>query len=151
MPSMRKRRPKSFHSLRAFFFVLKRERFFPILGITLVILLGGAISLYLLEREVNKTIDNLGDAIYWAVISMTTTGYGDITPSTAGGRVIAAAVVVSGLVLLSIVTATVSSVFVERKIREGKGLEPIKFKDHIVLCGWNNNAEEVLEGKMTRP
>jgi voltage-gated potassium channel len=143
---MKKKRPKSFRSLRAFFFVLKRERFFFILGITLVILLGGAISLYLLEHEVNKTVDNLGDAIYWAVISMTTTGYGDITPSTAGGRIIAAVVVVSGLVLLSIVTATVSSVFVERKIREGKGLETIKFKDHIALCGWNNNAEEAVEG-----
>jgi voltage-gated potassium channel len=143
---MKKKRPKSFHSLRAFFFILKRERFFFILGITLVILLGGAISLYLLEHEVNKTVDTLGDAIYWAVISMTTTGYGDITPSTAGGRIIAAVVVVSGLVLLSIVTATVSSVFVERKIREGKGLETVKFKDHIVLCGWNNNAEEIVEG-----
>jgi len=143
---MKKKRPKSFHSLRAFFFILKRERFFFILGITLVILLGGAISLYLLEHEVNKGVDNLGDAIYWAIISMTTTGYGDITPSTGGGRVIAAVVVVSGLVLLSIVTATVSSVFVERKIREGKGLETVKFKDHIVLCGWNNNAEEIVDG-----
>jgi voltage-gated potassium channel len=143
---MKKKRPKSFRSLRAFFFILKRERFFFILGITLVILLGGAISLYLLEHEVNKGVDNLGDAIYWAIISMTTTGYGDITPSTGGGRVIAAVVVVSGLVLLSIVTATVSSVFVERKIREGKGLETVKFKDHIVLCGWNNNAEEIVEG-----
>ena len=143
---MKKKRPKSFHSLRAFFFVLKRERFFFILGITLVILLGGAVSLYLLEHEVNKTVDNLGDAIYWAVISMTTTGYGDITPSTAGGRIVAAVVVVSGLFLLSIVTATVASVFVERKIREGKGLETVKFKDHIVLCGWNNHAEEVVEG-----
>jgi voltage-gated potassium channel len=142
---MKKKRPKSFHALRAFFFVLKRERFFFILGITLVILLGGAISLYLLEHEVNKTVDNLGDAIYWAIISMTTTGYGDITPSTAGGRIIAAVVVVSGLVLLSIVTATVASVFVERKIREGKGLETVKFKDHILLCGWNSNAEEVVE------
>jgi len=143
---MKKKRPKSFPSLRAFFFILKRERFFFILGITLVILLGGAISLYLLEHEVNKGVDNLGDAIYWAVISMTTTGYGDITPSTEGGRIIAAVVVVSGLVLLSIVTATVSSVFVERKIREGKGLETVKFKDHIVLCGWNNNGEEFVEG-----
>ncbi|MGD0627385.1 MAG: ion channel [Thermodesulfobacteriota bacterium] len=143
---MKKKRPKFFHSLRAFFFVLKRERFFFILGITLVILLGGAISLYLLEHEVNRTVDNMGDAIYWAVISMTTTGYGDITPSTAGGRIVAAVVVVSGLFLLSIVTATVASVFVERKIREGKGLETVKFKDHIVLCGWNNHAEEVVEG-----
>jgi len=137
---------KSFQSLRAFFFVLRRENFFLILAITLVVLLGGATSLYLLENKVNKTVNSMGDAIYWAVISMTTTGYGDITPSTPGGRVIAAIVVLSGLFLLSMVTATVASVFVEKKIREGKGLETIKFKDHIVLCGWNNNAEETVEG-----
>jgi voltage-gated potassium channel len=37
---------------------------------------------------------------------------------------------------------------VERKIREGKGLETVKFQDHILLCGWNNNAEEFVEGLM---
>ena len=143
---MTQKSSKSFQSLRAFFFVLRRENFFLILAITLVVLLGGATSLYLLENKVNKTVNSMGDAIYWAVISMTTTGYGDITPSTPGGRVIAAIVVLSGLFLLSMVTATVASVFVEKKIREGKGLETIKFKDHIVLCGWNNNAEETVEG-----
>ena len=143
---MTQKSSKSFQSLRAFFFVLRRENFFLILAITLVVLLGGATSLYLLENKVNKTVNSMGDAIYWAVISMSTTGYGDITPSTPGGRVIAAIVVLSGLFLLSMVTATVASVFVEKKIREGKGLETIKFKDHIVLCGWNNNAEETVEG-----
>jgi voltage-gated potassium channel len=118
---------------------------FFILGITAVILFGGALSLYLLERNVNTTVDSLGDALYWAVISMTTTGYGDIIPSTPGGRVVAVIVVLSGLVLLSIVTATVASVFVEKKIREGKGLETITSKDHVVLCGWNRNAEEAVE------
>jgi len=144
--SMTKKSSKSFQSLRAFFFILKRERFFFILGITLVILFGGAITLYLLENRVNETVNSFGDAIYWAIISMTTTGYGDITPATTAGRVVAAIVVLSGLILLSIVTATVASVFVEKKIREGKGLEIIKFKDHIVLCGWNNNAQEAVEG-----
>ena len=142
---MTKKSPKSFESLRAFFFLLKRERFFFILGITVIILFGGAVSLYLLEHKVNKTVDSLGDAFYWAVISMTTTGYGDIIPSTPAGRVVAVIVVLSGLVLLSIVTATVASVFVEKKIREGKGLETITAKDHVVLCGWNNNAEEAVE------
>lgn len=132
--------------MRTLFFVLKRENFFYILGITAVILLGGATFLFLVEHKVNKSVGSIGDAIYWAVISMTTTGYGDITPSTVGGRVIAMVVVLSGLVLLSIVTATVASVFVEKKIREGKGLETIKFKNHLVLCGWNNNAEVVIEG-----
>ncbi len=133
-------------SLRTFFFILKRERFFYILGVTLVILLGGAISLHLLESRVNKGVANFFDAIYWAVISMTTTGYGDIAPTTVAGRIVAIIVVLSGLLLFSMVTATVASVFVEKKIREGKGLETVKSNDHIVLCGWNNNAEEFIDG-----
>ncbi len=142
--SMDTKKPPFYKSLRAFLFVLKQENFFLILGITLTILFCGATALYLFEHQFNKTVANLGDALYWAVISMTTTGYGDITPSTAGGRVVAVIVVLSGLILLSIVTATVASVFVEKKIREGKGLETIKFKDHTVLCGWNRYAEEVI-------
>jgi voltage-gated potassium channel len=137
---------KSLQSLRTLLFILKRENFFYILGVTSVVLLGGAVSFYFLERGVNKTVDNFGSAIYWAFISMTTTGYGDISPSTSGGRVIAVVVVLSGLLLLSLVTATVASVFVEKKIREGKGLETVKFEEHIVLCGWNSNAEEVIAG-----
>jgi voltage-gated potassium channel len=133
-------------SLRTFFFILKRERLFYILGVTLVILLGGAIALYLLESSVNKGVANFFDAVYWAVISMTTAGYGDIAPITVAGRITAILVVLSGLLLFSMVTATVASVFVEKKIREGKGLETVKTKDHIVLCGWNTHAEEVIEG-----
>jgi len=144
--SMALKRPPFYDSLRAFLFVLKKERFFLILGITIVILFCGAAALYLFEHQVNKTVASLGDAIYWAVISMTTTGYGDIVPSTTGGRLVAVFVVLSGLFLLSMVTATVASVFVEKKIREGKGLETIKTKNHILLCGWNSNAEEVIEG-----
>lgn len=133
-------------SLRTFFFILKRERFFYILGATLFILLGGAVTLHLLESSVNKGVANFFDAIYWAVISMTTTGYGDITPTTVAGRIVAIIVVLSGLLMFSMVTATVASVFVEKKIREGKGLETVKSKDHILLCGWNSNAEEFIEG-----
>jgi voltage-gated potassium channel len=125
---------------------LKKEHFFFILGITLIIFFLGAIALYIFERETNKEVAGMGDALYWAVISMTTTGYGDITPITSSGRIVAAIVVVSGLFLFSMVTATVASVFVEKKIREGKGLETIKTRDHILLCGWNDNGEEVIEG-----
>jgi voltage-gated potassium channel len=142
---MATKRPPFYDSLRAFLFVLKKENFFLILGITFAILFCGGIALYFFEHRVNKTVTSLGDALYWAVISMTTTGYGDISPSTSGGRVVAVIVVLSGLFLLSLVTATFASVFVEKKIREGKGLETIKFKEHIVLCGWNRNATEVIE------
>jgi voltage-gated potassium channel len=138
--------PPFYEPLRALFFILRKENLFLILGITLTILFCGAVAFYLLEHPSNRTITHLGDALYWAVISMTTTGYGDISPITPAGRVVAVIVVVSGLLLFSMVTATVASVFVEKKIREGKGLETLKTKDHILLCGWNNNAEEVIDG-----
>ncbi|MFH0820997.1 MAG: hypothetical protein V1908_04440, partial [Candidatus Peregrinibacteria bacterium] len=63
---MTKKGPKSFHSSRTLFFVLKRENFFYILGITAVILLGGATFLFLVEHKVNKSVGSIGDAIYWA-------------------------------------------------------------------------------------
>jgi voltage-gated potassium channel len=53
---------------------------------------------------------------------------------------------ISGVILVSLLTATIASVFVKQKIKEGKGLETIKDKDHIVICGWNENTEEVLTG-----
>lgn len=136
---------KAYQTLNTFFFLLKRENFFYIVTVTSLIVVGGASLFFFLETKANKEITNLGDAIYWAIISMTTTGYGDITPVTAGGRIMAAIVVLSGLILLSIVTASIASVLVEKRIREGKGLETIKLKDHLILCGWNNNAEEVIE------
>jgi voltage-gated potassium channel Kch len=72
------------------------EEFFYILAVTFVVLLGGAVSFYFLERGANKAVESIGSAVYWAFISMTTTGYGDISPSTAGGRVVAVVVVISG-------------------------------------------------------
>jgi voltage-gated potassium channel len=51
----------------------------------------------------------------------------------------------SGIGLISIVTATIASSFTTQKIMEGKGLEKIKLKNHILLCGWNNNMIGVIK------
>lgn len=136
---------KAYQTFNTFLFLLKKENFFSILGITSLIVVGGSSLFYFLENKTNKGINNIGDALYWAIISMTTTGYGDITPLTTGGKIMAAVVVFSGLILLSVATATIASVLVEKKIREGKGLEAIRLKDQLLLCGWNNNAQEVIE------
>jgi voltage-gated potassium channel len=46
--------------------------------------------------------------------------------------------------LVSLFTATISSIFVAQKIREGKGLEKLNLTDHLILCGWNPNGERLL-------
>ncbi len=53
---------------------------------------------------------------------------------------------ISGVGLVSMMTATVASVLVEHKLREGKGLEGVKQKGHILVCGWNDHTENVITG-----
>ncbi|MDP2268191.1 MAG: potassium channel family protein, partial [Deltaproteobacteria bacterium] len=77
---------------------------------------------------------------------MTTVGYGDKYPVSLGGRMVGLILICSGVGLMSLLTATIASLFVERKMKEGKGLETIKEKEHIVICGWNQHTEEVLQG-----
>lgn len=51
---------------------------------------------------------------------------------------------IMGVCLLSLITATIASVFVEQKIRKGKGLDTLKCTEHTVICGWNRYTEEVI-------
>jgi len=76
---------------------------------------------------------------------MTTVGYGDVYPVTFAGRIVGAVVMVFGIGFLGMFTATLASLFVERKMIEDRGLRPLKnLKDHIILCGRNYCAREVI-------
>ena len=117
---------------------------FKIFGAIIVIALIGAFLVLLFEVQANEDFDSLGDAIWWVLVTMTTVGYGDRVPITTGGRVIGITVMFLGVALVSLFTATVSSIFVARQIKEGRGLEQIKLKNHLVICGWNFNGEQIL-------
>lgn len=74
-------------------------------------------SLAVLDSERGQpgsTIKNFGDALWWAFVTITTVGYGDYTPVTAEGRLIAVCLMLGGIALLGVVTATLASWIVER-------------------------------------
>ena len=66
---------------------------------------------------------NVWLGMWWALQTVTTVGYGDVTPSATSGRVVAAFVMLEGLALLSILTAAITSIFVERAQRERAALQ----------------------------
>jgi len=138
--------------LRSFKILAKlyRERFFQVVVVAIcVVFLSAVGALYYEKFRNDSNIYSLWDGIWWAVVTMSTVGYGDKYPVSPGGRLVGLILIFSGVGLMSLFTATIASVFVGKKIKEEKGLETIKEKDHVVICGWNRHTEEVLQGLTT--
>jgi len=81
-----------------------------------VVVVGvAAAAMYDAERQAEgANITSLGDALWWAATTVTTVGYGDRFPTTTTGRLIAVALMLVGIALLGVVTATVAAWFVGR-------------------------------------
>ena len=82
---------------------------------TAVITAVGGILMRLLDNEEYPT---LGVAMWWALQTVTTIGYGDVTPKELAGRIVAGVVMLEGVALLAITTAVITSTFVTRAARE---------------------------------
>lgn len=77
------------------------------LFVTVVLMWGIAVNVLVVERHVpHATIRSLGDAVWWAVTSVTTVGYGDTYPRTAVGRVLGGVLVFGGVALIGVWTAS---------------------------------------------
>jgi voltage-gated potassium channel len=70
-----------------------------------------------------KTFPNIGDGLWWAIQTVTTVGYGDLVPGSTTGRVVAALVMVIGIGFLTVITAAITSAFIESARRRVQGSE----------------------------
>jgi voltage-gated potassium channel len=80
-----------------------------------------AASLAILDVEGTRPesdIHNLGDALWWAITTVTTVGYGDLSPATWMGKIVAVALMIGGIALVGSVTATLASWIVQRVAEE---------------------------------
>jgi voltage-gated potassium channel len=84
-------------------------------GASVIIVFVAALAELDVERNaVGSHIHTLGDALWWACVTITSVGYGDIAPVTLIGRLVAVGVMIAGLALLGTVTATLASFFLDR-------------------------------------
>lgn len=83
--------------------------------VTAGVLVGSSLVVLDAERDAEGgSIRTFGDALWWALTTVTTVGYGDRYPVTLMGRLAAAALMLTGIALLGVTTASVASWFVER-------------------------------------
>ena len=80
----------------------------------LLVFVGALAVLDVEQTAPDAKILTFGDAIWWAITTITTVGYGDMYPVTPIGRMVAAALMMSGIAVLGVVTASIASWLVER-------------------------------------
>ncbi len=83
-------------------------------GATALTILLAGLAVLDAEQGNGGPINSFGDAIWWAFATITTVGYGDYVPVSARGRVVAVGLMVGGIGLIGVVTATLASWIVER-------------------------------------
>jgi len=94
--------------------ILKHHSLFRVLIAAAGTLFLGAWAVLLFEEKAKgSNIHSYPDALWWAIVTVTTVGYGDRFPVSAGGRAVAVILMLVGIGLIGVLTATVASVFVK--------------------------------------
>lgn len=83
-----------------------------------IVTLVGSLLVWLLERDDNPDFTSYSTALWWAVVTVTTVGYGDVTPISPAGRFVAAMLMVTGIGTIGLLASSLASVLVVRKEAE---------------------------------
>ncbi|WP_409345586.1 ion transporter [Paenibacillus sp. MBLB4367] len=78
-----------------------------------VFMVWSSAGIFLLESRVNPNIQNFGDAFWWSIVTTTTVGYGDVSPVSVGGRIIAVFLMLTGIGLIGTFTASLANHWME--------------------------------------
>lgn len=141
-------------SINQFLSVLSSKKFelFTLLFLLMFITITAGIAIYVFEEQQNDKIESLFDALYWALITISTVGYGDISPVTVEGRVVSMLIIVTGIAMISFVTSVIVSAFSEKltELKENRLVEEInKNEEFIIICGYGQMSRMFLKDYAT--
>ena len=115
--------------------------------ITILVFTGLMLIIFLSEQKTNSAINTLFDAIWYTLVTITTVGYGDITPHSILGRTSAMILLLAGVALFGALSGKFASFLFDRQQKKDRGLLKMnKIKNHFLICGWKPNFERILEG-----
>lgn len=96
----------------------------------------------------NQNVRNYFDAVYWTFVTMATVGYGDISPVTYEGRIIAIILMLFGVGVISLVTSIMVSAFSEKldELKSNRVKNQVfAMKDYVILCGYSQITQVVAQ------
>jgi voltage-gated potassium channel len=119
------------------------RRFFLTLAEGIVgFVLIAAIFITLFEKT--WTFESIFDSFNWGIA--TVLGQGDSAFVTSpAGRIVGWLLILFGVAMLGMITGALVAMVIDFLLKEGQGLGASGFKDHIIVCGWNSTARDLIE------
>jgi voltage-gated potassium channel len=139
------------HSINFFIriFVEKRFEFTSLLFVFAFLIFTSATVLYIFEGSgQNTNISDFFDSIYWSIITITTVGYGDITPATAMGRAVTVLLILGGIGIISFATSIITNALSEKmeEMKEHRVRnESAKMSSYIMVFGFGRMGKVLCE------
>lgn len=101
----------------------------------MIVLTAATLSLVaaIIEHRVDPAFDNFGDALWWAVTTVSTVGYGDIVPESNAGRIAASVLMLVGLGLIPTLTSVVVSILIAERSRQEREAQLRGFEHVLTL------------------
>jgi voltage-gated potassium channel len=131
--------------------IFEQNRLMYIMIFAFASILLGAFAEYEIESPIQGTkINTFDDALWWAIATVTTVGYGDVYPVTATGRIIASILMIVGITILGLFISTLGESLIESRLSNINGQKIIKQNDNINIKNQrknksNNNNYNIIE------
>jgi polar amino acid transport system substrate-binding protein len=127
----------------------------PLIAITAALLVAMGVAMWLIERPKHSAahesaVASLRDGVYWAVVTMTTVGYGDKTPKTAGGRSIAILWMLVSVALISILSTSIISKMTVERLASGLRLSAADLAGKRLAAVAHSSGAEYLDERRLR-
>ena len=127
----------------------KKFEFFTLFLFASIVIFISSVLIYVIEgNNPSSNVQDFFSAIYWSVVTLSTVGFGDITPVSEEGRIVTIFIIISGVGVLSFFTSLIVSAFNERldEFKEAKMIENVtKLKKFYLICGYDTIAREVVK------
>jgi len=123
----------------------RKSLLYPVVALLLIFFLS-TVSFTYFENRGRPPSERitLFQSAYWAIVTLSTVGYGDVTPKSAAGRAISIFLIIVGLSIYVSVISKFGSFLIGRSLKEAKGLKNCEYEGHVVVLGMNDVVEEAI-------
>lgn len=114
-------------------------------GLIIVVILLNYLLVYIEKDAPESNIKSFSDSIWFMIVTLTTVGYGDFSPTTGAGRLVGIVFIFGSLGVLGYLISTLTSKYHTMMEEKKLGFRGTQFKNHIIFIGWNEFSRMVAE------